>query len=311
MLKSLLPAAGTGAGAAANAPPSRLQRPNTTLAFRKDKEKGALLAPHTRPVAPSAGVAKQTAPIRPTQRGLRKTIDPTQGNIKDIVATKKPSSSGMEQASATVKGVNRIPREAVKPVGRTSLSRPSSPAKAKKISKLTQNKQQQQVASVVTLPTQTTLAAHGETLSTSVVSTSACSPSTQQSTPMGHNTGTKQQRGGTVVKDSRSGEGEGRAEAPNCLPISLVGSTPNRRLPPKLRYTYMYLLLLHKDECIHVLLKTSVGRATALKAGGCGFESHLSSLFFSMKIEKRALRFVPSKSKFTYKCHAQCMLTTV
>ena len=29
----------------------------------------------------------------------------------------------------------------------------------------------------------------------------------------------------------------------------------------------------------------SVGRATALKAGGCGFESHLSSLF-SMKIEK-------------------------
>ena len=35
----------------------------------------------------------------------------------------------------------------------------------------------------------------------------------------------------------------------------------------------------------------SVGRATALKAGGCGFESHLSS-FFSMKIEKRALRFV-------------------
>ena len=30
---------------------------------------------------------------------------------------------------------------------------------------------------------------------------------------------------------------------------------------------------------------------SALKAGGCGFESHLSSLF-SMKIEKRALRFV-------------------
>ena len=35
----------------------------------------------------------------------------------------------------------------------------------------------------------------------------------------------------------------------------------------------------------------SVGRATALKAGGRGFKSHLSSLF-SMKIEKRALRFV-------------------
>ena len=34
-----------------------------------------------------------------------------------------------------------------------------------------------------------------------------------------------------------------------------------------------------------------VDRATALKAGGCGFESHLSNLF-SMKIEKRALRFV-------------------
>ena len=38
-------------------------------------------------------------------------------------------------------------------------------------------------------------------------------------------------------------------------------------------------------------LAGSVGRATALKAGGHGFESHLSSLF-SMKIEKRALRFV-------------------
>ena len=36
----------------------------------------------------------------------------------------------------------------------------------------------------------------------------------------------------------------------------------------------------------------SVGRATALKAGGRGFESHPSSLF-PMKIEKRALRFVP------------------
>ena len=40
----------------------------------------------------------------------------------------------------------------------------------------------------------------------------------------------------------------------------------------------------------------SVGRATALKAGGRGFKSHLSSLF-SMKIEKRALL----KSKLT--CH--------
>ena len=29
-----------------------------------------------------------------------------------------------------------------------------------------------------------------------------------------------------------------------------------------------------------VCLGDSVGRATALKAGGCGFESHLSSLFF-------------------------------
>ena len=35
----------------------------------------------------------------------------------------------------------------------------------------------------------------------------------------------------------------------------------------------------------------SVGRATALKAGGHGFESHLNSLF-SMKIGKRALGFV-------------------
>ena len=35
----------------------------------------------------------------------------------------------------------------------------------------------------------------------------------------------------------------------------------------------------------------SVGRATSLKAGGCRFESRLSSLF-SLKIEKRALRFV-------------------
>ena len=39
-----------------------------------------------------------------------------------------------------------------------------------------------------------------------------------------------------------------------------------------------------------------------MKAGGCGFESHLSNIF-SMKIEKRALRFIallPLKSKFTY-----------
>ena len=38
------------------------------------------------------------------------------------------------------------------------------------------------------------------------------------------------------------------------------------------------------------------GRATTLKTGGCGFEA-----FFSMKIEKRALRFfaLPFKSKFT------------
>ena len=35
----------------------------------------------------------------------------------------------------------------------------------------------------------------------------------------------------------------------------------------------------------------SVDRATALKAGGRGFKCHLSSLF-SMKIEKRVLRFI-------------------
>ena len=38
-------------------------------------------------------------------------------------------------------------------------------------------------------------------------------------------------------------------------------------------------------------LGRSVGRVTALKAGGRGFKSHLSSLF-SMKIENRALEFI-------------------
>ena len=39
-------------------------------------------------------------------------------------------------------------------------------------------------------------------------------------------------------------------------------------------------------------MKRIVGKNMhALKARGCGFKSHLSSLF-SMKIEKRALRFV-------------------
>ena len=41
--------------------------------------------------------------------------------------------------------------------------------------------------------------------------------------------------------------------------------------------------------CMYIYV--CVGRATALKAGGRGFESHLSSLF-SMKMEKGALRFV-------------------
>ena len=39
-------------------------------------------------------------------------------------------------------------------------------------------------------------------------------------------------------------------------------------------------------------LSGSVGRAPALKAGGHGFKSHLSSLFFKEKIEMKALRFV-------------------
>ena len=47
-----------------------------------------------------------------------------------------------------------------------------------------------------------------------------------------------------------------------------------------------------------------------MKAGGCGFESHLSSLF-SMKIEKRALSLflclVFKKSKFTCVCISACM----
>ena len=42
--------------------------------------------------------------------------------------------------------------------------------------------------------------------------------------------------------------------------------------------------------CVCTCIRVCV-QATALKAGGRGFESHLRSLF-SMKIEKRALRFV-------------------
>ena len=38
-----------------------------------------------------------------------------------------------------------------------------------------------------------------------------------------------------------------------------------------------------------------------MKAGGCGFKSHLSS-FYSMKIEKRALRFVAFKSLSSHVC---------
>ena len=54
-----------------------------------------------------------------------------------------------------------------------------------------------------------------------------------------------------------------------------------------------------------VCLGGSVDRATALKAGGRGLESHLSSLFFyeNRKIEKRVLSgllpCLPLKSKFT------------
>ena len=262
MLKSLLPAA--RAGAAANAPPSQLQRPNTTLVPHKGRVKGALLAPHTGPVAPSACVARKTGPVKPTRRGLKKTLDPTKGNVREAGANKKPTSSGTDQSVA--KEVNRIPRGAVKPVGRASSSRPSSPAKAKVAPKLPRNGQQrchQQAPSVASSPTQTTSAAQGETLSTSVVSTSACSPSTQHSTPMTHHskTITKQQRGGTVVKESRSGEGkgqgEGGTEASECTPHNLVGSTPSRRLRPKLRCNiYVYLLLLHKNVCKHVFQNT-------------------------------------------------------
>ena len=57
-------------------------------------------------------------------------------------------------------------------------------------------------------------------------------------------------------------------------------------------------------------LGDSVVRATALKVGGRGFKSHLSSLFL-MKIEKRALRFV---ALFAFKvkvhmhvCACMCM----
>ena len=47
----------------------------------------------------------------------------------------------------------------------------------------------------------------------------------------------------------------------------------------------------------------SVGRATALKAVGRGFESRLSS-HFSMKIEKRALKFVslPCLCRLKFTC---------
>ena len=48
---------------------------------------------------------------------------------------------------------------------------------------------------------------------------------------------------------------------------------------------------MHHLYCTGLSLGDSVGGATALKTGGRGFESHLRALF-SMKIEKRALRFV-------------------
>ena len=50
---------------------------------------------------------------------------------------------------------------------------------------------------------------------------------------------------------------------------------------------HVYALEPNQMECFCV----SVDRVTALKAGGHGFESHLSSLF-SVKIEKKDLEFV-------------------
>ena len=61
---------------------------------------------------------------------------------------------------------------------------------------------------------------------------------------------------------------------------------------------HVYALEPNQMECFCV----SVGRVTALKAGGHGFESHLSSLF-SVKIEKKGsgVRFfaLPLLSKFS------------
>ena len=56
-------------------------------------------------------------------------------------------------------------------------------------------------------------------------------------------------------------------------------------------HTHIHIHTTHTHTHTLGCLGGSVGRSTALKAGGCGFESRLSSLF-SMKIEKRALRFV-------------------
>ena len=64
--------------------------------------------------------------------------------------------------------------------------------------------------------------------------------------------------------------------------------------------------LLDKKKSLRMCtynLGGSVGRATALKAGGCGFRTHLNSLF-SMKIQKRALRFVSLPCRLNLSSHA-------